>query len=80
MRKTIAPGSPEYIALEKLLSKAAGVEGKMLRSIECRIAMKECVTFKLELLGDRDDVSAALGGDLTEEARRKFQEGINGNG
>lgn len=46
--------------LFNLLAKAAGVDGKLVRSLECRVAVKECVTFAVEFYADEAEVERAL--------------------
>lgn len=52
--------------LAKLIQKAAGLDGYLLRSIECRIGMKEPITFTAEILGTAEDIAAAIAANEEE--------------
>lgn len=59
--KPTLPFSPEGRQFIKLLEIAAGVDGKRVRAIECRVATGEAITFKVELMASEDDVKKAVG-------------------
>lgn len=61
VKSAISHISDEGMALRELLQKAAGLQNHKLRSLECRIATGEPVTFKAELLATKEDVREALG-------------------
>jgi hypothetical protein len=50
----------DSVRLGELLCKAAGIEMKLIRSITCRVAINECVSFTIEKIGDSEDIQAAL--------------------
>ena len=60
MAKPGLPFSEEGRKFIKLLEKAAGVEGKHTKSIDCRVSIHEVITFKVELMATEEDVKAAV--------------------
>lgn len=60
MSKPALPFTEEGRKFIKLLEKAAGVEGQRVTSIECRVSVRECIQFKVELYATEDDVKAAV--------------------
>jgi hypothetical protein len=52
--------SPQANALWKLLAKAAGVDHRVVRSIECSVKPHELLLFKVETFGCEENIGAAL--------------------
>lgn len=50
----------------QIIQKAAGLDGFRLRSIECRVAGKEAITFKAEIMGTAEDIAAAIAANEDE--------------
>lgn len=50
----------DNVRLGELLCKAAGIEMRLVRSITCRVAINEAVSFTIEKIGDGEDIQAAL--------------------
>ena len=44
----------------QIIQKAAGLDGFRIRSIECRVASREVITFKAEIMGTAEDIAAAI--------------------
>jgi hypothetical protein len=60
MEKPALPFTEEGRKFIKLLMQAAGVDGQRVQSIECRVSVKELITFKVELMASEDNVKAAV--------------------
>jgi hypothetical protein len=63
--------------LTSLLIKAAGLDGKRVKSLECRVATGEAITFTAELYGLDEDIGPALASTKSEAERMTefFKEG-----
>ena len=64
----IGQGGDGY-KLAQIIQKAAGLDGFRLKSIECRIASKEVITFKAEIMGTAEDIAAAIAANEEEESK-----------
>lgn len=59
--KPAVPFSDEGRKLIALLQRAAGVQDMRVKAITCRVAIRESITFTVELLANEDDVKSAVG-------------------
>ena len=67
------PISPQANAFWKLLAKAAGVDHRVVRSIECSVKPNDLLLFKVETFGCEEHIGAALAEH--ENVRCGIQEG-----